>query len=64
MKKLRAWLFVKFVRNRLKHGEPGDLRDCPMCGQLLQWYSKDGWLHMADGDADCYGAIGAGKGRA
>jgi hypothetical protein len=60
MKRLKAWLFVHLVRPRLA---PGDIRECPMCGELLQWYDRDGWLHLADGDADCYGALGYGKGR-
>ena len=56
----KAWVFVHIIRRLLKRG---DNRSCPMCGQLLQFYDDYGWLHMADGDADCYGALGYGKGR-
>lgn len=35
---------------------------CPCCGELLAKYHENGYLHMCDGDADCYGALGKGKG--
>jgi hypothetical protein len=38
------------------------IRDCPCCGDLLQFYDDCGWIHMVDGDADCYGALSYGKG--
>ena len=59
MKKIKAWLFVYAIRPFLK---PGDIRDCPVCGELLSYYDSHGWLHTCDGDADCYGALSYGKG--
>jgi hypothetical protein len=61
MNKLRAAIFYYLIRPILNRTEEG-LIDCPMCGELLQKYDVCGYLHLADGDADCYGALGAGKG--
>lgn len=63
MKKIKAWLFVHLVRPLMRDGETGELRKCPCCGELLQFYPSHGWLHMVDGDADCFGALSYGKGR-
>ena len=62
MNRLKASIFVYLIRPLLKNAESGDVMDCPVCGELLQFYERDGWLHLADGDADCYGALGYGKG--
>lgn len=59
LKKVKARIFVHLIRPLLSEG---DIRTCPMCGELLQWYDSHGWLHLADGDADCWGALGYGKG--
>jgi len=37
---------------------------CPMCDELLEFYDKQGWLHLEDGDADCWGCLSIGKGDA
>jgi hypothetical protein len=62
MKTAKAWLFVHVIRPFLSKGNFGDIQDCPVCGHLLQWYDSHGWLHLSDGDADCWGALGHGKG--
>ena len=59
IERMKAAIFVYVVRPMLP---PGDVRDCPCCGELLEWYDDYGWLHLADGDADCYGALAYGKG--
>lgn len=61
LNELKATVFVYLVRPYLKPNESG-IRDCPCCGELLSYYDEQGWLHMQDGDADCYGALGYGKG--
>ena len=63
MNKIKAAIFVYVIRPWLAKADSGDVRDCPVCGELLQFYPRDGWLHLADGDADCYGALGYGKGK-
>lgn len=60
IQKFKAAVFVYIVRPFLSETDSG-IRDCPLCGMLLQHYTDAGWLHMADGDADCYGALGVGK---
>jgi len=62
LEKLKAWLFVHVIRPALKY-ETGGIRHCPVCGDLLQCYDDYGWLHLVDGDADCYGALSYGKGQ-
>jgi hypothetical protein len=63
MNKIKAWVFIYLIRPFLKKGGDSGLMDCPMCGRLLDYTSSHGWLHMADGDTDCYGAISHGKGK-
>ena len=60
--KLKAAVFVYAVRPFLSR-DAERVRDCPVCGQLLELYDDYGWLHLADGDADCYGALSYGKGK-
>jgi hypothetical protein len=60
--KVKAATFVYLVRPILNRFCDENVIDCPVCGKLLQKYSDCGYLHLADGDADCYGAIGYGKG--
>lgn len=55
-----AWIFVHAIRPCLSAGD--GIRPCPVCGVLLQWYDDYGWLHLTDGDADCWGALSYGKG--
>ena len=65
MRKLKAAVFYYLIRpimNRSPKLVDAGITDCPMCGELLTYYKKDGFLHMSDGDADCYGALGKGKG--
>lgn len=62
MQRIKAALFVYIIRHFL-HGDVGDIRRCPVCGDLLQFYKHYGWLHIVDGDADCYGALSYGKGK-
>ncbi len=62
-KKLRALVFVHIVRPKLaKPDNDSRIMDCPLCGELLQYYEANGWLHLVDGDADCWGVLGYGKG--
>jgi hypothetical protein len=62
LKKIKAWVFVHIVLPCLNAFCKEDIIACPCCGELLQHYSENGYLHLADGDADCYGALGYGKG--
>jgi len=62
-KKAKAALFYYFIRPYYNaHMKDHELIECPVCGKLLQYYEKEGFLHLSDGDADCYGALGKGKG--
>lgn len=61
-KKLMATIFVEYVLPVLNRYGDDPLVECPCCGELLQKYGAQGYLHMADGDVDCYGALGLGKG--
>lgn len=56
----KVWAFVYLVLPVINKFCKKDLIDCPCCGELLQKYDE-GYLHMADGDRDCYGMLGAGK---
>lgn len=61
--KARAFYYVlRPIMNRIPAIRDRQLVACPMCGECLQHYDKQGFLHLIDGDADCYGALGAGKG--
>jgi hypothetical protein len=62
MKKIKAFVFVYICKPYLDAFNDEGLIDCPCCGELLQKYDDCGYLHMIDGDADCYGALGTGKG--
>jgi hypothetical protein len=68
VQKMKAWIWVHVLRPRWNREEmvanPGEYscRRCPMCGDLLEWDSECGWLHLGDGDADCWGALSYGKG--
>jgi hypothetical protein len=62
IQKIKATLFVHAIRPFLKENE-NRIMKCPVCGDLLQWYDDYGWLHLVDGDADCYGALSYGKGK-
>ena len=63
MKKLKAALFYYIVRPIMNRTVKRTIVTCPCCRELLEYYDDSGLLHLADGDADCYGALGAGKGR-
>ena len=65
MNKLKAAIFYYVLRpvmNRCGWLTARGIIACPMCGELLEHYDSHGLLHLADGDADCYGALSAGKG--
>jgi hypothetical protein len=62
VKKLQAIIFYFVVRPYLNRFGGTALRTCPMCGELLDHSESHGYLHMVDGDADCYGALSVGKG--
>ncbi len=69
IEKIKAALFVYAVLPYLNRKQmAADNRDddyikCPCCGKWLQFYKNNGYLHAMDGDADCYGALGYGKGK-
>ena len=44
------YYLIRPVMNRLPAKD--SIADCPMCGELLFYYENDGFLHLADGDAD------------
>jgi hypothetical protein len=64
VKLVRAWLHYYISRpvmNQMSRlGWLDDVVRCPGCGELLSHYDQ-GYLHMADGDADCAGLLGKGK---
>lgn len=60
--KLKASIFYYLIRPVMNRLSSEDIVDCPVCGKLLQKYDAQGYLHISDGDADCYSAIGVGKG--
>ena len=62
MNTLKAFIFYWLLRPILNRVSGESVRSCPMCGELLQYYGDAGYLHIGDGDADCYGALNAGKG--
>ena len=57
-----AAIFIAYVLPALNKHCSEPIIECPCCGELLQKYDEQGYLHLADGDADCYGALGIGKG--
>ncbi len=61
-KRTKAAFFYYILRPLMNRFVTDSIVECPICGELLQKYDEQGFLHIADGDADCYGAIGAGKG--
>lgn len=61
MRKLKAIVFCYVIKPYLDRFCKQQLIDCPCCGELLQRYNDCGYVHMVDGDADCYGALGVGK---
>ena len=63
IEKIKAAIFVYLILPYLNRYPTEDIIDCPCCGELLQFYKVNGYLHLADGDADCYGALGYGKGK-
>lgn len=63
MNKIKAAIFYYVLRPLLNRFGGTEMRSCPMCGELLDHSESHGYLHLVDGDADCYGALSAGKGR-
>lgn len=63
--KMKAAVFFWIIRpimNRIPSLRDAGIVDCPCCGRLLEYYPVQGFLHLSDGDADCFGALGKGKG--
>jgi transcription initiation factor IIE alpha subunit len=58
----KAAVFYYIIRPMMNRFVSERIVKCPMCGEMLQYYDEQGFLHLADGDADCYGVLGAGKG--
>jgi len=61
MEKTKAAIFYYIIRPLLNRLCRQEMLQCPCCGDLLTKYNQ-GYLHMVDGDADCYGALSKGKG--
>lgn len=62
IRKEMAAIFYYIIRPVMNRLCKEDIIECPVCGELLQRYDDCGYIHLADGDADCYGALGKGKG--
>lgn len=60
--KLTAALFVYIVRPVMNAACAEPVKRCPCCGEFLQKYDDCGYVHIGEGDADCYGALSYGKG--
>lgn len=58
----KAAVFYYVIRPAMNRVVSAQIVDCPCCGELLQKYDDCGFVHLEDGDADCYGALGTGKG--
>lgn len=62
LKRQRAEMFVYVIKPLMDRFGNKEICACPMCGEMLQYYRDCGYVHLADGDADCYGVLGTGKG--
>lgn len=63
MKKTRAYIFYYIVRPVLnRFTKEGSFMKCPLCDDYIQKYGDVGFVHLSSGDADCFEALGKGKG--